>query len=214
MKNLGNYSHNKQSAENVESSLVEVVFKSDSSRGVEPLELIKLGSSNCGSNTGGAARTFTGFNGAAVTRLDAAHFTGMDGAGVIATWGGSYENMDFSAGDFVNYKHGELDIDFANFMPANLVAVQGIDNQKSLVKENNFGMNEDNVKNAANYQAPGDGARSVSKSVINNVDVNQSANGKKCAESHDVTTSWSKGLQIRHLAIISRNEIEQERRAA
>lgn len=214
MKNLGNYSHNKQSTENVDSSLVEVVFEIDSSRGVEPLELIKLGSSNCGSNTRGAARTFTGFNGAAVTRLDAAHFTGMDGAGVIATWGGSYENMDFSAGDFVNYKHGELDIDFANFMPANLVAVQGIDNQKSLVKENNFGMNEDNVKNAANYQAPCNGARSVSESVINNVDVNQSAYGKECAESHDVTTSWSKGLQIRHLAIISRNEIEQERRAA
>lgn len=214
MKNLGNYSHNKQSAENVESSVVEVVFEIDSSRGVEPLELIKLGSSNCGGNTGGAARTFAGFNGVAVTRLDAAHFTGMDCAGVIATRGGSYENMDFSAGDFVNYKHGELDIDFANFMPTNLVALQGIDNQNPLIKENNFGMNEDNVKNAAHYQAPGNGARSVSESVINNVDVNQCANGKECAESHDVTTSWSKGLQIRHLAIISRNEIEQERRAA
>ncbi len=214
MKNLGNYSHNKQSAENVDSSIVEVEFEIYSSRGVESLELIKLGSSNSGSNTRVTARTFAGFNGAAVTSFDTAHFTGMDGAGVIATGGGSYENMDFGAGDFVNYKHGELDIDFANFMPTNLVAVQGIDNQKSLIKENNFGVNENNVKNAANYQGPRDGARSVSESVINNVDINQSANGKECAESHDVTTSWSKGLQIRHLAIISRNEIEQERRAA
>ncbi|MEY5018831.1 MAG: hypothetical protein RJB54_749 [Actinomycetota bacterium] len=214
MKNLGNHSYSKQSAKNISGVLVEVVLKNDGTRGAKSLELLDAGSSNCGSNSRVAARAFAGADHATISNPHSFNFIGMNAATVVATGSLSSKGVNFVAGNRMNDVHGKSSINFLHLMPSNFEALQGIDNQQSFIKENNFGMNENNVKNVADHQAPRDGARSVSESVINNVDVNQSANSKECAESHDVTTSWSKGLQIRHLAIISRNEIEIERRAA
>ncbi len=214
MKNLGSNSRNKQSAKDIDRSFIGAAFETNTSNRVESLELFQASSSDCGRHSRVTARTFTSPNHSAVANSHPFDFIGMNASAVITTGGLGGEGVNLVSGNCMNDVHSESSINFLHFMPADFETLQRVNNQKSLIKENNFGMNENNVKNVADHQAPRDGARSVSESVINNVDVNQSANSKECAESHDVTTSWSKGLQIRHLAIISRNEIEKERRAA
>lgn len=214
MKNLGNHSYSKQSAKDVSGVLVEVVLKNDGTRGAKSLELLNAGSSNCGSNSRVAARAFAGADHAAISNPHSFNFIGMNTATVVATRSLSSKGMNFVAGNRMNDVHGKSGINFLHLMPTNFEALQGIYNQQSFIKENNFGMNKNQIEDAADNQAPSNGARSISKTVINYIYVDQSANRKESAESHDVTTAWSKGLRIRHLAIISRNEIEKERRAA
>lgn len=214
MKNLGNHSYSKQGAKNISGVLVEVVLKNHGTRGAKPLELLNAGSSNCGSNSRVTARAFASADHATISNPHSFNFIGMNTATVVATGSLSSKGMNFVAGNRMNDVHGKSGINFLHLIPANFETLQGIDNQKTFIKENNFGMDKNQIEDAAYNQAPSNGARSISKTVINDIYVYQSANRKESAKGHDVTTAWSKGLRIRHFAIISCNEIEKERRAA
>ena len=214
MKNLGNYSSNKQSAKDINRSLVGAAFETNTSNRVKSLELFQASPRDCGRHSRVTARTFSSSNHPAIANSHPFDFIGMNAPAVITTGGLGGKGVNLISRNCMNDVHSESGINLLHFMPADFETLQRVDNQKTFIKENNFWVNENYVENAADYQAPSNGTRSIFETVINNVYVNQSADGKKSAQSHDVTATWSKGLQIRHLAIISRNEIEQERRAA
>jgi hypothetical protein len=71
-------------------------------------------------------------------------------------------------------------------------------------------MYENQVEDGAQNQTPRNAGNSAAKAVIKNVDISEGANSKEGAEGHDITTTWSEGFGVGHLAILSRNE----RRAA
>lgn len=210
MEKLSNYCNSKQRGKDVSSTFVKAVLKINASQIVKSLELIKTGSGDCGSNTRVTARAFASTDHAAVTNSHAAHLIGVHGAAVIATRRLSGKSMDLLAGNAVNYVHRVAGIDLLHFMPANPKALQGINNQQSLIKEDDFGMNENQVKEGAYHQTPSKGAEGVSNTVINDIYVNQGADSKEGAESHYVTTTWSEGFQVGHPVILSC----KERRAA
>ena len=218
MKNLCNNRKTEQHAENVSGSGVKGGFKVERSNAVKSLELIQSGSSNRGGNTGVATRTFSGTDHAAVINSHATNFIGMNRSAVVSARSLRGKSMDFCATDAMNHIHRETSINILHLMPTNDEALQGINNQQTFISKNYFRMNENQVENGAHNQSPSQGAKGVCESVINNVYVNQSANCEKGAKSHDVSTTGPKALgvgkTVTHLAIISRQEIVTERRAA
>ena len=226
MKNLSNYSYYKQSAENVSGGLVKAVLESNLTSVVKSLELIKPVASDCGSDPRVAARTFASADHSTVINSHAAHLVGMNGAAVVSTRGLSGKGMDFRSGNAMNDIHSKAGIYFTDLMPSNLEALQGINDDQALGIENHLGMNKDQIKDCANHQAPRNRAEGISKTVINYVDVDQSANGKEGAETHGISAAGAEGLAIgklvTHSAILSRtystldknSESARERRAA
>ena len=210
MKNLSNNRYNKERSNNDCGFSVEVNLKVNTAGLVKSLELIHLGTSDCGSHTRATSRTFASANHSALTNSHSFNFIGMNSSTVISARGLSREGMDFSSGSGVNDVHGVSGINFLHLMPSNFEALQRVNDQKPLIKEDNFGMNKDQVKQGAGEKTPEQRAQSRVKSVIDDVDVNQSADGKEGAKTHYITTAGSKGFEVAHLAILSR----QERRAA
>ncbi len=210
MKNLSNNCCDEQGRENECCPGVEMGFKIDDAGLVKSLELIHLGSSNGGSNSGVTSWAFTSADHSAVAHSHSLDLIGMNGAAVVTTWGLSSKSMNLSATGAVNDVHGVSGINFLHLMPSNFEALQRVNDQKPLIKEDNFGMNKNQVKQGAGEKTPEQRAQSRVKSVIDDVDVNQSADGKEGAKTHYITTAGSKGFEVAHLAILSR----QERRAA
>lgn len=218
MKNLSNNRETQQRAKDVSSSGVEAGFKVQSAFGIESLELIQSCSSDCGCDTGVATRALSSTDHSAVINSHAANLIGVNSSAVVAAEGLSGKGMYFGSSNAMNYIHREASIDILHLVPTDGEALQGINNHQAFISENNFGMNENKVEDAANYQSPRQGAKGTYQSVINNVYVNQSANCEESAESHDVSATGSKALgvgkAVTHFAIISRQEIVTERRAA
>ena len=210
MKNLSNYGNNQERSDNYCGSGVEMGFKIDDAGLVKSLELIHLGSSNGGSNSGVTSRAFSGANHSAVAHSHSLDLIGMNGAAVVSTRGLSGKSVNLPATGAVNYVHGVSGINLLNLMPADFETLQGVNNQNTFIKEDNFGMNENQIENCAGENSPEQRAEGGAKAVINNVDVNQGANRKEGAKTHYITTAWSEGFAVTHLAILSR----QERRAA
>ena len=226
MKNLSNQSYYKQSAENVSGGLVKAVLETNLSGVVKTVELVKSIASDRGSDSRVAAWTFSSADHSAVINSHAAHLVGMNGAAVVPAGRLSGEGVNFGAGNSMNHIHSEAGINFTDFMPANFEALQRVNDEQALGVENYLGMNKDQIEDCANYQTPSNRANSISKAVINNVDVDQSANCKKGAESHGISTAGAEGLAIgkliAHPAILScvystlekNSESAKERRAA
>ncbi len=210
MKNLSNNCCDEQGRENECCPGVEMGFKIDDAGPVKSMELIHLGSSNGGSNSGVTSWAFTSADHSAVAHSHSLDLIGMNGAAVVTTWGLSSKSMNLSATGAVNDVHGVSGINILNLMPADFETLHGVNNQDALIKENNFGMNKDQIEKCARENSPEQRAESGAKTVINNVDVNQGADRKEGAKTHYITTAWSEGFAVTHLAILSR----QERRAA
>jgi len=210
MKNLRDNCCEEEGRDNQCCPVVEIGFKLDDSSLVKSFELLELRAGNCGSNPRVASGTFAGANHSAFADSHTFNLIGMNGATVVTTRGLSGKSMNLSATSAVNYVHGVSGINFTNLMPTDFETLQGVDDQDSLVKENNFGVNEDQIEKCASENPPNQGAEGCAKTVINNVDVNQGADCKEGAKTHDITTAWSEGLEVTHLTIFSR----QERRAA
>ncbi|MEN9292927.1 MAG: hypothetical protein RL288_723 [Actinomycetota bacterium] len=210
MKNLSNNRRNEERANNNCGLRVEISRKVDVAGLVKSLKLIKSGTSNSGSNSRAAARAFSGTNHSAFANSHSFNLIGMNSSAVVTAGGLSGKGMDLLAGGAVNNVHRVSGINLLNLVPTNFEAVQGVNNQNALIEENNFGMNEYQIENCAGENSPEQRAQGGAKAVINNVDVNQSADGKEGAKTHYITTAWSEGFGVAHLAILSR----QERRAA
>lgn len=210
MKNLSYDCNDNERYESNCCSLVEFAGKSDTSLIFKALELLESGSRNSGSSSRASAGALTRADHAAVSDAHSLNFIGMNGSTVISTGSLSGKSMDFLTTGFVDDIHSEARIDFLDVMPSHGYGRQRIDNRQPLIKEDNFGMNEDQVKDCAQNQAPCNAGKSAAEAIIDNIDVTQSADRKKCAKSHDVTTSRSEGFGVGHVAILSRNE----RRAA
>ncbi|MFM1967371.1 MAG: hypothetical protein RL590_228 [Actinomycetota bacterium] len=210
MENLSNYRDNQERSDNYCGSGVEMGFKIDDAGLVKSLELIHLGAGNCGGNSGVTSWAFTGADHSTIANPHSLDFIGMNGAAVVTTWGLSSKSMNLSATGAVNDVHGVPGINISNLMPADFKTLQGVNNQDALIKENDFRMNKDQIEKCAGENSPEQRVKSGAKTVINNVDVNQGADRKEGAKTHYITTAWSEGFAVTHLAILSR----QERRAA
>lgn len=210
MKNLSNGCCEEDGRNNECCPDVEMGFKIDDAGLVKSMELIHLGAGNRGSNSGVTSRAFTGADHSTLTNPHSLDLIGMNGSAVVTTRGLSSKSMNLSAACAVNDVHGISGINLLNLMPADFETLQGVNNQDSFIKENDFGMNKDQIEKRAGENSPEQRAKSGAKTVINNVDVNQGADRKECAKTHYITTAWSEGFAVTHLAILSR----QERRAA
>lgn len=210
MQELRDGGNQKQYAENCSARFVEAGFKGSSVLAVESQKLIHSGARNSGSSTRATARTFSGANHSAVAHAHSLDLIWVNGSAVIATGSLSGKGMNFFAGNAVSDIHGVAGINLGDFMPANLVSLHGVDDDQTFIKENNFGMNENQVEDRVNHQTPSQSAEGVSPSVIDDVYIDQSAYCKEDAQTHDISTTWSEGFKVGHLVILSRNE----RRAA
>lgn len=210
MQNLGEDRNNQQQAEDFNSFAVEFCGKTQTVIRGGSLELLQAGARNSGGGSRVAARTFASTDYSTITNPHSFNLVGVNVSTVVPAGSLSSEGMNFFSGATVYDIHSESGINFLNLMPANGVTLQRIDDDQTFIKKDYFGMNENEIKNSADHQTPGDGSKSISKSVIRNVYVNQGANRKVSAKSHNNSTTWPKAFSISksvvHRVILSRQE--------
>ena len=191
-------------------SLVEFIGEINGSLAFKSLELLEPGACNSGGSSRTSAGAFASADHSTISDAHSFDLIGMDSSAVISTRSLSGKSMDFLAANFVNNVHSEASINVVDIVPAQCDGFQRINNGQTLIKEDNFGMDENQVEDSAQDQTPSNAGNSAVETVIENVDVTKGADSKEGAEGHDITTTWSEGFGVGHLAILSRNE----RRAA
>lgn len=150
------------------------------------------------------ARALSSANRVAVSQSKPLDLIGMNISTVITTRSLSGKGVNFSSSRAVHYIHGETGINFGDFMPADRDFSQRINDDKSLIREDNFGMDKNQIEEGTGKQAPGKTGGTATKSVIQNINVSKVTNGKEGDKCEEVATSWAKSLEIAHKGIISR----------
>lgn len=149
------------------------------------------------------ARALSSANRVAISQSKPLDFIGMNISTVITTGSLSSKGVNFGSSRAVHYIHGETGINFGDFMPADRDFSQRIDDDKSLIGEDNFGMDKNQIKDGTGEQTPGKTGGTATKSVIQNINVSKVTNGKEGDKCQEVATSWAKSLEIAHKGIIS-----------
>lgn len=210
MQNLGEDRNNQEQAEDFNSFAVKFCGKTQPIMSGGSLELFQAGARNSGSGSRVTARTFASTDYSTITNSHSLNLIGMNISTVVSTGSLSGEGMNFFSGAAVNDIHSESGINFLNLVPSNGVTLQRVDDDQTFIKKDYLGMDKNEIKNCADHQTPGDGSKSISESVIRNVYVNQGANRKVSAKSHNNSTAWPKALSISksvvHRVILSRQE--------
>lgn len=210
MNNLNQQSNSQKCCEGNCCSLVEGVIEFNTSYRFEALELFESSAGNSGSSARTRSRALASADRSAISQAHSSDLVGMNGSAVISTGSLSGEGMNLLATALVDDVHGESSIDIVDFMPSDRDGLQRINNDHSFIKEDDLGMNENQVEDRTQNQAPRNTGESTAETVIQDVDVTECADRKEGAEGHDITTTWSEGFGVSHVAILSRNE----RRAA
>lgn len=149
------------------------------------------------------ARALSSANRVAISQSKSLNFIGMNISTVITTRSLSGKGVNFSSSRAVHYIHGETGINFRDFMPADRDFSQRIDDDKSLIREDNFRMNKNQIEEGTGKQTPGNAGGTATKSVIQNINVSKVTDGKEGDKCEEVATSWAKSLKIAHKGIIS-----------
>lgn len=149
------------------------------------------------------ARALSSANRVAISQSKPLDFIGMNISTVITTRSLSGKGVNFSSSRAVHDIHGETGINFGDFMPTNRDFSYGIDDDKSLIRENNFRMDKNQIEKGTGKQTPGKTGGTATKSVIQNINVSKVTNGKEGDKCQEVATSWAKSLEIAHKGIIS-----------
>ena len=149
------------------------------------------------------ARALSSANRVAISQSKPLDFIGMNISTVITTRSLSSKGVNFGSSGAVHYIHGETGINFGDFMPADRDFSQRIEDDKSLIREDNFRMDKNQIEDGTGKQTPGKTGGTAAKPVIQNVNVSKVTNGKEGDKCQEVATSWAKSLEIAHKGIIS-----------
>ena len=149
------------------------------------------------------ARALSSANRVAISQSKPLDFIGMNISTVITTRSLSSKGVNFGSSGAVHYIHGETGINFGDFMPADRDFSQRIEDDKSLIREDNFRMDKNQIEDGTGKQTPGKTGGTAAKPVIQNVNVSKVTNGKEGDKCEEVATSWAKSLEIAHKGIIS-----------
>jgi len=191
-------------------SLIEFAGESDTSLAFKALELLETSTCNSGGSSRTSAGAFASADHSAVADSHSFNFIGMNSSAVISAGSLSGKSMDLLAANLVDDVHSESCIDIVDFVPTHSDGFQRINDGQTFIKEDDLGMYENQVEDGAQNQTPRNAGNTAVETVIENVDVTKGADSKEGAEGHDITTTWSEGFGVGHIAILSRNE----RRAA
>jgi len=153
-----------------------------------------------------APGTLSSPNHSAITNSKSLNFIGMDVSAVISTWGLSSKGVIPHPSWEMIYIHCESSVNFGDFLPTNGDLLHRINNHNSLVREDDFGMYENQIKQGAEQQTPNDTGQTTLKAVIQDIYVGKRANCKIGGKSEKIATSGSKIFDIAHKGIISRTD--------
>ena len=135
------------------------------------------------------ARALSSANSVAISQSKPLDFIGMNISTVITTRSLSSKGVNFGSSGAVHYIHGETGINFGDFMPADRDFSYGIDDDKSLIREDDFRMNKNQIEKGTGKQTPGNAGGTATKSVIQNINVSKVTNGKEGDKCEEVATS-------------------------
>jgi len=167
-------------------------------------EVFKLGTSDSNSSARTTPGTLSSPHQSTITNSKSLNFIGMNVSAVISPRGLSRKGVNLNPSWKVRYIHGESGVNFGDFMPSNGDLLQRVNNHKSLIGEDNFGMYENQVEQGAEPQTPSQTWQSTSKAIIQDIDVSKGANCKIGGKSEKIATARSKAFDIAHKSIISR----------
>ena len=210
MKKLNNQGESQKCCNYEQSGFVDCDSEIKASEMSRLSEVFVPGSSDSRSSARITPGTLSSPNHSTITNSKSLNFIGMDVSAVISTWGLSSKGVIPHPSWEIIHIHCESSVNFGDFLPTNGDLLHRINNHNSLIREDDFGMYENQVEDGAQDQSPSNAGNSAVKTVIENVDVTKGADSKEGAEGHDITTTWSEGFGVGHIAILSRNE----RRAA
>lgn len=203
MKKLNHNGNEENRGGYSDSQNIEFAVKFESVDIPNSLEVFKShpGDGSCSPRV--TARALSSANRVAISQSKSLDFIGMNISTVITTGSLSGKGVDFSSSRAMNYVHGETGINSGNFMPANKDFSYWINDNKSLIRENNFRMDKNQIKERTCKQTPGNTGGTATKSIIQNIDVSKVTYCKEGHKSEEIATSWAKRLDIAHKGIIS-----------
>ncbi len=162
----------------------------------------------CSSDSCGSARitpgTLSGPNHPAIANAQPLNFIGVDIPAVISPRGLSGKSVMSDPGWKMNNIHSESRINFGDFLPTNGDLLHRINDHKSFIREDNFGVDEYKIEQHREPQTPDDAGQPTLKPVVQDIYVGKSANCKIGGKSEKIAASRSEVFDIAHMGIISR----------
>ena len=173
---------------------------------LEPVELIEPATGDCGSGSGISSRAIAGANDVLLLQIQSSNFALVNISAVITSGRRCSESMNSTLSPFAiksDYAHGVASFNMFNFMPANPVARERIDNFNSLVEENHGRPDEYQEADAAGQDSPNRRNCTTGYAVIKKININKQANAEKSEKSENVGTRGPKNLPVTHGEIFS-----------
>lgn len=130
----GNYHHSKK---------IKLMLVGNLGGALEPVELIEPAAGDCGSGSRISSGAIAGADDVLLFQIQASNFTLVNISAVIAPRRRCSESMNSTFSPFAiksDYAHGVASFNMFDFLPANSVARERIDNFDSLVEENHAGL--------------------------------------------------------------------------
>lgn len=181
---------------------------------LKSLKLIDPTSGNRSRGTRVSSRTISDSDHSRLFDVKAAHLAFVDTSTVIPTWSGSGESLNLSllsSALLGNDAHRKSSLNLFDFMPANFMAREWVDDNQSLVVEDDSRVKEDLIGDCAREYAPDCCNQATRSAVVEEVNVGKGAEEKETKVGTYVRARGSKELAIGHREIFSRS---REMRAA
>ena len=206
MKKLNNQGESQKCCNYEQSGFVDCDSEIKASEMSRLSEVFVPGSSDSRSSARITPGTLSSPNHSAITNSKSLNFIGMDVSAVISTWGLSSKGVIPHPSWEMIYIHCESSVNFGDFLPTNGDLLHRINNHNSLVREDDFGMYENQIEQGAEPQTPSQTGQTTLKAVIQDIYVGKRANCKIGGKSEKIATSGSKVFDIAHKGIISRRD--------
>lgn len=147
-----------------------------------------------------AAGIVCGSDAPLIIQSQALNFRWVNGSGSISTWSWRRPGINSLA---IN-QHGEREpiVDVLNIVPANLNFVKRVGNYQTLLKENDFGPNEDQVSGVAGHSSPSEGSDGSQKISFQQLQQRDHSSRNVNRTSVEIVASGAKHFRISHAPIV------------
>jgi hypothetical protein len=214
VKDERHHTNRKDNCVSNDGSRIKAEFVTDGRLGAESMKLINATSGNSSRSSRISSRAISGSDDVVLFHIETAHLGLMNSAAVIATGSRSSESLNLALLSFPvvgNDAHRVTGFDLLNFLPANQMAGEWIDDFNSLVIENDCGMKKDLKENRTYKGSPNSCNHSAGEAIIKEINVDKKANKEEAQDGKNVRARRPEELAIVHEEIFSR---AREMRAA
>ncbi|NBP12175.1 MAG: hypothetical protein EBV09_02555 [Actinobacteria bacterium] len=146
MKKLNNQGESQKCCNYEQSGFVDSDSEIKASEMSRLSEVFVSGSSDSRSSARITPGTLSSPNHSTITNSKSLNFIGMDVSAVISTWGLSSKGVIPHPSWEMIHIHCESSVNFGNFLPTNGDLLHRINNHNSLIREDDFGMYENQIK--------------------------------------------------------------------